>query len=256
MIGQTRSRIRAAARGVFTALLVILTLTILPTPSFGYRGYNGVGRGGWGSRPAYRVVRAGQARREARQQARRQRMESRPQNRGPQQPYQNRPGNGMEGRGNGARPPYRGENQTQTHLPEWLRAHQGMSLAQQQHALSQEPGFNRLPPRSQKQVMNSLARIDSMPPRQRQRTLDTIEALEHLNPQRRQAVMASEQAIRNLPPERRRAVKQAFLNLRNYPPAQRQDMLTSPQLQSQFTPQERTMLGNILTVEPYEPPQR
>lgn len=247
MIGQARSRIRAATRGVFAALLVILALTILPTPSFGYRG------GGWGSRPAYRVVRAGQARREARQQARQQRMEP-PPNRGSRQPYQNRPGNGMEGRGNGARPAYRGENQT--HLPEWLRAHQGMSLTQQQHALSQEPGFNRLPPQSQRQLMNSLARIDSMPPRQRQRTLDTIEALEHLSPQRRQAVMGSEQAIRNLPPERRRAVKQAFQNLRNYPPAQRQELLASPQFQSRFTPQERTMLGNVLTVEPYEPPQR
>lgn len=252
MIGQRGWRIKAAVRGVFAALLAFLILAVLPAPSFGYCASGEFARSGWGSRPAYRVVRA----REARREARRQRMNPAPQNRGARQPYQNRPPGAMEGRGTEARPAYRGENQAQTHLPEWLRAHQGMSLAQQQHALSQEPGFNRLPPRSQRQVMNSLARIDSMPPRQRQRTLDTIEALEHLDPQRRQAVMASEQAIRNLPPDRRRAVKQAFQNLRNYPPAERQDMLASPQFQSQFTPQERNMLGNVLTVEPYEPPQR
>ena len=239
MIGKRGGRRGAATRGIHAALLVILGLALLPTPGFGFRGYNGRGRGAWGGQAAYRNARE--------PQPPRQRMEPRPQYRGRQQPFQNRPG-----LGNGARPAYRGENQA--HLPEWLRSHQGLSLAEQQRALSQEPGFNRLPPRSQRQVMNSLARIDAMPPRQRERTLDTIEALEHLSPERRQAVMASEQDVRNLPPDRRRAVKQAFQNLRNYPPAQRQEMIASPQFQAQFTPQERTMLGNVLAVEPYMPP--
>jgi hypothetical protein len=47
-------------------------------------------------------------------------------------------------------------------------------------------------------------------------------------------------------------VRKAFRDLREYPPEQRGDDELG-QFQAQFTPQERSILGNILAVEPYQP---
>lgn len=234
----------ANAWRVSLSRVVALCLLLLPASGFAFRGHGGHG-GERAARPAYHGSREHAGTQE--RQAPRRGYAT------PQQRYENRPFPGP-GRGDIAPPPYRGGQEI--HLPAWLRSHQGMPLSQQQHALTQEPGFNRLPPQTQRQLMNSLARIDRMSPRQRQRTLGTIEALERLSPQRRQQVMASERELRMMPQNRQRALKQAFLNLRNYPPAERQGMMASPQFQSQFSPRERSILGDMLTVEPYEPPAR
>jgi hypothetical protein len=128
-----------------------------------------------------------------------------------------------------------------------------MSLPEQERALQSEPGFDRLPPETQRQLADRLRQLDSMPPAQRQLTVDRIEALERLSPQMREQVRASSEALRALPAGRQRMVKKAFRDLRNYPPGQRETMMASPQFQGQFTPQERGMLSNLLSVEPYEP---
>jgi Protein of unknown function (DUF3106) len=128
-----------------------------------------------------------------------------------------------------------------------------MSLPEQERALQNEPGFNRLAPQTQHQLVDRLRQIDSMPAEQRERTLGRIEALERLSPQMRQQVSASAEAIRTLPAERQRMVKKAFRDLRDDPPEQRQSLMASPQFQEQFTPQERGILSNLLSVEPYEP---
>jgi hypothetical protein len=83
--------------------------------------------------------------------------------------------------------------------------------------------------------------------------VDHIEALERLSPQMRQQVHTSMQQFRALPEDRQRLVKKAFRDLREYPPEQRTAMMNSGQFQSQFTPQERSILGNILAAEPYQP---
>jgi hypothetical protein len=128
-----------------------------------------------------------------------------------------------------------------------------MSAADQERALQSEPGFDRLPPQTQRQLVNRLRQIDSMPADQRQRTLDRIEALERLSPQMRQQVSASAETLRTLPPGRQRMVKKAFRDLRDDPPEQRESLMASPQFQAQFNPQERGILSNLLSVEPYEP---
>jgi hypothetical protein len=46
-------------------------------------------------------------------------------------------------------------------------------------------------------------------------------------------------------------VRKAFRDLREYPPEQRAAMMNSPKFAAQFSPQERSILGNILAVEPY-----
>ena len=47
-------------------------------------------------------------------------------------------------------------------------------------------------------------------------------------------------------------LRRAFRDLRDLPPAQRQQMLNSSQSQGESSPQERGILSNLLTVEPYQ----
>lgn len=87
---------------------------------------------------------------------------------------------------------------------------------------------------------------------EQQRTLDRIEAFERLSPERRQEVRGATQAFRQMPPARQAVMRRAFQQLRQMPPEERQRMLNSGYA-SQFTPQERTILGNMLSIEPYQP---
>jgi hypothetical protein len=48
-------------------------------------------------------------------------------------------------------------------------------------------------------------------------------------------------------------ISNAFRDLRAVPPEQRPMVLNSSRYQSQFSPDERGMLGDMLRVEPYEP---
>jgi hypothetical protein len=48
-------------------------------------------------------------------------------------------------------------------------------------------------------------------------------------------------------------VRRAFQDLRTLPPAQRQNALGSARFQAEYSPQERTVLGNLLAIEPYRP---
>jgi Protein of unknown function (DUF3106) len=143
------------------------------------------------------------------------------------------------------------ENSQPHHLGDWLQRHENLSPEQQEKALQSEPGFNQLPPETQQKLLDRLHQINHMPPNQRQRTVDRIEAMEHLSPEMRQQVRTSVQQFHALPVDRQRLVKKAFRDLREYPPEQRNAMMASSQFQAQFTPQERSILGNILTVEPY-----
>ena len=146
------------------------------------------------------------------------------------------------------------------HLGSWMKQHQNQSLPEQENSLRQEPGFNRLAPQQQQNLVNHLHQLNQMPPEQRQRTLSRIENMEHLTPERRQAVRSSAQQLGALPEDRKRLVKKAFRDLRDLPPEQRQALMNSPQFAGQFSAQERSIMGNLLVVEPYQhaganPPQ-
>lgn len=141
----------------------------------------------------------------------------------------------------------------QQHLGGWLQNHQGQSFASQENSLRQEPGFNRLPPQQQQRLVDQLHRLNAMPPEQRQRTLGRVENMERLSPDRRQAVRNSAQELSNMDPARRQQVRGAFRSLRDLPPGQREQVLNSPQYRSQYSDHERQVLGNLLSVEPYQP---
>ena len=110
-------------------------------------------------------------------------------------------------------------------------------------------GFSRS---SSKNLVNRLHQLDQMPPEQRARTMDRIENLERLSPERRQAVRSSAQQLAVLPQDRKRMVQKAFRDLREMPPEQRQAVMNSPQFAGQFSAQERSIMGNLLAVEPYQ----
>ena len=155
-----------------------------------------------------------------------------------------------------ARPPQQGqrprfENNQQAHLGTWLQRHGNLTPEQQEKALRSEPGFSQLPPEQQQRLLGRLQQLNRMPPNQRQRTVDHIEAMEHLTPQMRQQVRASFQEFHTLPEDRQRLMRKAFRDLREYPPEQRQAMMNSGQFQAQFSSQERSILGNLLAVEPH-----
>jgi hypothetical protein len=150
-------------------------------------------------------------------------------------------GPGMNG---GARP---------GHLGEWMYNHRNLSPQQQEEELRREPGFNRLSPEMQQRVLNRLRTLDARPPAQQQRILQRNEMFESLPPERKADVRSSAQALTGMAPDRQRMVRQAFVDLRQIPPEQRGQILNSARFSNTFTPDERHVLGSLLSIEPYEP---
>ncbi|MGH9588090.1 MAG: DUF3106 domain-containing protein [Acidobacteriaceae bacterium] len=140
----------------------------------------------------------------------------------------------------------------QEHLPAWWQTHRELSPRQQADALRRQPGFQSLPRRQQQRLIQRLHEFDRRPPQQQRRMLDRMESFERLSPERQQEVRGASQALSQMPPARQRIVRQAFRDLRQMPPDERREMLHSG-YGAQFTPQERTVLGNLLSIEPYQP---
>jgi len=141
------------------------------------------------------------------------------------------------------------------HLPQWFAQHQNLSPVAQEDALKHEPGFTHLPGGQQQQVIDRLHRLDLAPPAQRQRMMERNERFEALAPERRQDIRDASQALSQMPPDRRQAVRQAFRDLRALPLGERQNALGSARFQAEYTPGERRMLDNLLSIEPYQPSQ-
>ena len=139
------------------------------------------------------------------------------------------------------------------HLGSWLQNHQGESFTGQENALRREPGFSRLPQPQQQRLIDRLHQLDAMPPQQRQRTLGRIENMERLSPDRRQQVRNSAQKLGGMDPARKQQVRGAFRVLRDMPPSERERVLNSPAYRSMYSDRERQILGNLLSVEPYQP---
>ena len=139
------------------------------------------------------------------------------------------------------------------HLQQWMANHRNMPLAQQQHALTNEPGFRQLPVEEQHRQLELLNRLNAMPPEQRQRYLAWTENMEHLTVPQRQQLRSATQQLGSLPEDRRRVVARVFREVRFMPEPQRQLYLNSPQMRGQLNDQERATLGNLISVSPYMP---
>jgi hypothetical protein len=136
-----------------------------------------------------------------------------------------------------------------------MNRHSNMNPAQQQRALSNEPGFRELPPQTQQHLHNLLNQLNDMPPEQRRRLIEHNEAIERLSLPQRQQVRGAMQQLGALPIDRRRMVARAFRDMRTMPPPQRQALLNSERFRNQFSPQERGTLGQLLDIAPYLPQQ-
>lgn len=162
--------------------------------------------------------------------------------------YQHNPANPNSAeeatRNKGGQPPPR------PHLGEWLEQHRDMSLQQQERALRNEPGFNRLSLPKQQRLLRRLQQLNAMPLQQRQRTLDRMEALERLSPQQRQQVRNVLEEVGRLPPAQRIRLRKAFHELSQLPQAQRSTTLNSYEYKSQFSDHERQILEILLTIKP------
>lgn len=163
-----------------------------------------------------------------------------------------RPAPGHPGMGPGTGRPLEMRPGGQQHLPQWLAQHQNMTPREQENLLRREPGFNRLSPDQQQRVLNRLRSLDSRPPAVRERMAERNEAFERLSPEGKQDVRAAAQAFRQMPAGRQVQMRRAFNNLRQLPPDQRQAILNSARFTHTFTPQERHVLGSLLSIEPYE----
>ncbi|MGC8549482.1 MAG: DUF3106 domain-containing protein [Acidobacteriaceae bacterium] len=141
------------------------------------------------------------------------------------------------------------------HLPQWYRQHQNLNFQQQERALRRQPGFNKLTPAQRRRVLNRLRYLDAQPPAVRARIMARNEAFERLSPERRQEVRAAAQAFQHMSHSRKEQLGRAFNTLRMLPPGQRDEILNSAQFRSQYSPRERHILSNLLSIEPYQPQQ-
>ena len=151
------------------------------------------------------------------------------------------------------RPGVGGGRPGQQHLPEWLNQHQNLSPQQQEDLLRREPGFNRLSPDQQQRVLGRLRSLEARPLQQQQRILGRNEMFERLSPEQKADVRGSAETMRAMPGDRQAMVRRAFNDLRQIPPDQRVQILNSARFSQTFTPDERHVLGSLLSIEPYEP---
>jgi hypothetical protein len=154
-----------------------------------------------------------------------------------------------EGQERKAQPQARQPMRPGRHMGDWLRKHQDQPPQEQEHALQNDPAFQRLPQERQERLMQRLRNFNSMPPEQRQRVLDRMETFERLPPEQQQHIRQLFGQMRDLPDDRRQAVRQAAHRLRQMPPDERERTLNSPAFRNRFSDQERELVRGLATVD-------
>ena len=142
------------------------------------------------------------------------------------------------------------------HLEDWLNRHRDLPLREQEQLLRNDPTFKRLPSANQQRLMRQLQEVDRMSPQRRAWRLARAEAIEHLSPQARRQLDRSSLRFADLPQPRHALIKRAFQQLRSVPLDERPTVLNSARYRDIFTPEERQILSNFLSVEPYLPPRQ
>lgn len=143
------------------------------------------------------------------------------------------------------------------HAGDWLRSHENLSPADQKKALEADPGFQKLTPQGQQELIDRLNRFNSLPPDRRNRILQRMETLEHLTPQERQRARDMFRTFRELPAARRSQLNFALRDLHAMSPDDRQRTLDSNEYKARFSDQERDLLRGMSEMElvPNHPPR-
>ncbi len=128
------------------------------------------------------------------------------------------------------------------HNGDWLRNTMRLPPQEQQRRLEQDQHFRQLPQQRQEQLRNRLQNFNSMPPQKQQRVLNRMEMFEHLRPEQQRQAMTLFGQFRSMDPQRKEIMRGTLRQMRTMPPDARQRMLTSPETQSRYSPQELQML--------------
>ena len=134
------------------------------------------------------------------------------------------------------------QNLQHGHAGDWLRQYKDLSPAEQERALSKDPGFQHLSPKQQDVLRQRLRHFSGLSPQQQLRVLNRMETWEHLTPEQKGQARQIFNQMRQLPPGRQRMLIAAIHDLRAMPPDQRENVINSPRFRGMFTNQERDMI--------------
>jgi Protein of unknown function (DUF3106) len=132
---------------------------------------------------------------------------------------------------------------------------------EQERVLKNDRRFQRLSAEQQARIRENLQRWNALTPPERERLRERQRVFQGLSPNQRQEARAIFQQWRDLPPPRRRELRLAFRHLRNLSPGQREHFLSSPRIQSRFSPDEIRILRDLSrllpegAVSPEPPPE-
>jgi hypothetical protein len=152
-----------------------------------------------------------------------------------------------------ARPPAPSQNRPQphpgqAHAGDWLRRYKGLSPAEQERALQNDPGFRNKSPEQQQRLRHQLRIFSSLPPREQQRIVDNMDKWAHLTPQQKQQARDVFGRMQHLPPNRRPMVRTAIRDLSTMPPERREEVINSSRFKKMFSPEERDVMRAAVTL--------
>lgn len=136
---------------------------------------------------------------------------------------------------------------------EWLSKSQGMSPAEQQKALNNDPGFQKLPPQRQQQLRKQLEDFNKLPPAEKDRVIKNMQWFASLPAEKQQRLRDMQGKLREVPDDRRRMMQTALRSLRQMDPAQREQVLSSDRFKSMFSDNERDILRGLAEFSPANP---
>jgi DNA-directed RNA polymerase subunit F len=133
--------------------------------------------------------------------------------------------------------------------PALLERLKNMTPEQRERVLQNNRRFQQLSPRQQEVLRQRLRQLQELTPEQRELIEQRFQIFSNLTPrQQEKARQIYERRWRRLPPERRRALLEEFRHLREMPPAERDQHLSSEDLQSHFSAEERDLLQQLIAL--------
>jgi|SRR5579875_1567804 len=131
------------------------------------------------------------------------------------------------------------------HPPNFFRRLRNLPPGEQERILQNDAAFHRLPVWRQQRIRQNLRRWNALSPQQKQVIRQRQRILRSLSPAQRKNLQRIFPQYRRLSPPQRAQVMTAFRRLRNMPPAARRRLLSNPQFQQRFTPQQRHILRGL-----------
>ncbi|HEY6293679.1 MAG TPA: DUF3106 domain-containing protein [Terriglobia bacterium] len=137
-----------------------------------------------------------------------------------------------------------------THPPGFFQKLRELPPDEQAKVLENDAHFQSLPPERQQQIRENLNRWNAATPAQKETLRQREEIVQGLSAAQRDRLREVFPLWRQLPEDRQQALMQAFRKLRDLPPAGREKFLASPEVQQEFSPEEREILSSLKSLLP------